>query len=77
MRTPNAAARYALLLREYPKFPLEADALYYMALAQKGAGQTAALRKTALKVRDKYWNHLVAPDVPMREKGSRIQMLLT
>jgi hypothetical protein len=36
----------------------------------------ASLPRVALKLRDKYWNHLVAPDVPMREKGSRIQILL-
>jgi hypothetical protein len=75
----RALAKYDLLLRRYPKFPLKEDLLYYQALALRDAKQPARARIAAQYLYDHYRNYLVTPNTPMpksagggRVKGSRI-----
>jgi tetratricopeptide (TPR) repeat protein len=74
----EAEAKYSLLLEQFPDFPLLADALYYQTLIERDLKQSDKAQKSALKLREKFKNHLVAPDVPMKDraKGSRVRILL-
>ncbi len=76
-RFSAALADYALLMQEFPQFPLRADALYYQTLALRAAKQSEQAGATALMLRDQFKNHLIAPDVATKDKGSRIQLLLS
>jgi len=74
----EAEAKYSLLLEQFPDFPLLADALYYQTLIERDLKQSDKAQKSALKLREKFKNHLVAPDVPMKNhaEGSRVRILL-
>jgi tetratricopeptide (TPR) repeat protein len=74
----EAEAKYSLLLEQFPDFPLLADALYYQTLIERDLKQSDKAQKSALKLREKFKNHLVAPDVPMKNHtpGSRVRILL-
>jgi len=74
----EAEAKYSLLLEQFPDFPLLADALYYQTLVERALKQSDKAQKSALKLREKFKNHLVSPDFPMknRAKGSRVRILL-
>jgi hypothetical protein len=71
-----AADAYSLLMQRFPQFPLTAEVLYHHSLALHGLAREQDARQLAGILAQRYQNHLIEPDVPMKEKGSRIRLLL-
>jgi hypothetical protein len=73
----EAISRYTTLEKSCKDFPLMTDLLYYKTIALRDAGNKYEAMVVAQKLREKYWNHLVAPTIVTRRKGSPLRNMIT
>ncbi len=73
----GAVSRYTTLEKSCRDFPLMADLLYYKTIALRDAGNKYEAMVVAQKLKDRYWNHLVAPTIETRRKGSPLRNMIT
>lgn len=71
----EAAQAYETLFVKHPRFPLRADALYYLSFCQAQAGNTGRARQVLQKLKKEFPSHLIAPNIIYRDAQSRIEAL--
>ena len=73
----GAINRYTILERSCKDFPLMADLLYYKTIALKDSGKKDEAIVVGQQLKEKYWDHLVAPTVETKRKGSSLRNLVS
>ncbi len=73
----EAIRKYETLESSSKDFPLIADLLYYKTIALKDSGKKDKALIVGQQLKDKYWDHLVAPTIATQRNGSSLRNLVS
>ncbi len=73
----GAIRKYETLESSSKDFPLMADLHYYKTIALKDSGKKDKALIVGQQLKDKYWDHIVAPTVETKCKGSSLRNLVS